>query len=262
MGAAKKPQRSAAPAPDLHGVLVIDKPLGLSSMAVVARVRRKAGGARTGHAGTLDPLATGVLVIAIGKATRIINQLMNTDKRYRTTIDLSAFTSTDDREGERAEVVVDSPPQREVVERALRRFTGRIMQRPPAYSAMKVGGQRAYKLARRGREVDLPPREVHVHSIAITSFQWPLLEIEVHCEKGTYIRSLARDIGAALGTGGHCASLVRTAVGPFTLDCAMALDSVPEPLTPCNLIPVSEALAMIQESHEARLVERQGAEST
>jgi tRNA pseudouridine55 synthase len=245
MSTAKKPDTGRDSAAGLDGVLVIDKPPGLSSMAAVARIRRKAGGARTGHAGTLDPLATGVLVIAIGKATRIITQLMDTDKRYRTTIDLAAFTSTDDREGEREEVIVEAPPTRGQIEDALREFTGRIMQRPPAYSAMKVGGQRAYKLARRGKAVQLAPREVVIHHIATVSYTWPMLEIDVHCAKGTYIRSLARDIGAALGTGGHCASLVRTAVGPFTIEQALALDDAPDPLKPPDLIPIDEALKRV-----------------
>jgi len=233
------------PTPSICGVLIIDKPAGLTSMQAVARVRRRAGGAKSGHAGTLDPLATGVLVIAIGRATKIIEQLMATDKRYRTTIDLSAFTATDDGEGERTEVEVAAPPSQEHILAALKKFAGDIMQTPPAFSAMKVGGRRAYAIARRGEDVEIPPRPVIIHSIALVNFAWPHITIDVHCGKGTYIRSLARDLGLALGTGGHCRTLTRTAVGPFTLEAARALDALPDTLCQGDLIAIDEALRMI-----------------
>ncbi len=231
--------------PDLCGVMVIDKPEGPSSMRAVAIVRRRAGGVKTGHAGTLDPLATGVLVLALGKATKWIERLMATDKRYVTTIDLSAFTSTDDREGEREEVKVSTPPSRAEVEDALRRFVGSIVQRPPAFSAVKINGHRAYKLARGGKEVEIPGREVIVHSIDLVRYDWPELEIAIHCEKGVYVRSLARDVGLALGTGGHCQTLRRTAVGPFDESMAVALDAMPEVLGPDHLIPLDRVDAML-----------------
>jgi tRNA pseudouridine55 synthase len=234
------------PRPSTSGVIVIDKPRGRSSMSAVADVRRRAGGARTGHAGTLDPLATGVLVVALGRATKIIDRLMDTDKRYRTRIDLSAFTRTDDLEGEREIVQVDAVPRADDIAAALRKFTGAIEQRPPAYSAVKVGGRRAYAMARRGETVELAPRPVHVHAIAIESYAWPMLDLDVHCGKGLYVRSLARDLGAALGTGGHCASIRRTAVGPFTIGEAIALDDVPEPLTDDHLISIDDALARLR----------------
>ncbi len=232
----------------LCGILVIDKPEGLSSMQVVARVRRSAGGIRTGHAGTLDPLATGVLVVALGKATKQIDRLMATDKHYRTVIDLSAFTTTDDREGERTEVQVTTVPDEAQILAVLRNFVGTILQRPPAFSAMKVGGRRAYKLARRGETVELQPRPVTIHSIQLCEFQWPQLEIQVHCGKGTYIRSLARDVGSALGCGGHCASLRRTAVGPFDDTLALRLENLPPLLQPLDLISLDQALAMLDRS--------------
>lgn len=232
----------------LTGVMVIDKPEGPSSMRAVATVRRRAGGVKTGHAGTLDPLATGILILALGKATKWIDRLMATDKRYTTTIDLSAFTTTDDREGERREIAVDEPPSRAAIENVLPRFTGTIMQRPPAFSAVKIGGRRAYKLARGGQQVEIPAREVIVHSVDIVRYNWPRLEIAMHCEKGVYVRSLARDIGLALGTGGHCLSLRRTAVGPFDESMAVKLDDVPQPVLQSDLIPLDRVEAMLSGS--------------
>ena len=227
---------------------MVDKPLGPSSMAVVSRVRRKAGGARTGHAGTLDPLACGVLVLAVGRATKNLGRLMATDKRYRTVIDLGAFTTTDDLEGERIEVDVKAPPSEDDVESVLHRFVGEQTQRPPAFSAVKIGGRRAYRLARRGTAVEMPPRTIVVHAVDLVRYAWPLLEVDIRCAKGVYIRSLARDIGEALGTGGHCRSLRRTAVGPFIEQMAVGLDAVPDPLTETDLIPVERALTMVEEA--------------
>ena len=206
----------------------------MTSMQAVALVRRRAGGARTGHAGTLDPLATGVLVIALGKCTRQIESLMATDKRYETAIDLSAFTTTDDVEGPRTEVVpgapgaAPAPPPREQVAHILaERFTGTVMQRPPAFSAMKVGGRRAYALARKGHAPELAPRPVRIDAIDVLGYEWPRLCLDIRCGKGTYVRSIARELGEALGTGGHCASIRRTAVGTFTIDGAVTVDALP-----------------------------------
>lgn len=229
----------------LEGVLVVDKPSGPTSMQVVAAVRRRAGGVRTGHAGTLDPLATGVLVLALGRATKIINRLMATEKRYHTRIDLSAFTATDDREGERQEVSVAEPPAEGAIRSALARFTGEFLQRPPAHSAIKIGGRRAYKLARRGEAPKIEPRPVTVHAIDLVEYEWPFVELDLRCGKGLYVRSLARDLGGALGAGGHCASIRRTAVGPFTLEMARPVDDLPEPLTAGDLIPIERALALV-----------------
>lgn len=224
------------------GILVFDKPLGWSSMKAVAVVRRRAGGVRTGHAGTLDPLATGVLVIALGQATRQIERLMATEKRYQTTVDLSAFTSTDDREGDRTEIAVATPPTRADVDLALGRFLGTIQQRPPAYSAMKVGGRRAYQLARKGREVELPPRPVVVHELRCTRYLWPEVDLEIRSGKGFYVRSLARDLGLVLGTGGHCASLRRTAVGPFDESMAWSIERLPERIGQEHLMQAEDLL--------------------
>jgi tRNA pseudouridine55 synthase len=217
-------------------------------MDVVEIIRRRAGGARTGHAGTLDPLATGVLVIAMGRATKIINRLMATEKRYRTTIDLSAFTSTDDAEGVRTDVPVSSPPTEPTVRQALSRFVGRIDQRPPMFSAVKIGGRRAYKLARRGEAVQIEPRMVMVHGIEFVSYQWPRVVIDIHCDKGFYVRSLARDLGEKLGAGGFCESIRRTAVGPFTLAMAKSLETLPDVVGQNDLLTIEQALKMMEAS--------------
>jgi tRNA pseudouridine55 synthase len=172
---------------------------------------------------------------------------MATAKRYRTVIDLSAFTSTDDCEGEREEVAVATPPAIGAIRDALVRFTGRQRQRPPAFSAVKVGGRRAYALARRGKTPEIAEREVVVHGIELVEYAWPLLAIDVHCTKGFYVRSLARDLGRALGTGGHCRSIRRTAVGPFTIAMAVAVDRVPDPLGAEDLISAERALEMVAE---------------
>jgi len=227
------------------GVLVVDKPVGMTSMDVVAIVRGRAGGARTGHAGTLDPLADGVLVLGLGRATKALGRFMDTTKRYCTEIDLSAFTNTDDLEGDRIEVAVAEPPDERRVRSVLETFTGRIMQRPPQRSAVKIGGRRAYAMARRGEAVALEPRPVDVHELELVRYAWPLLDITVTCGKGMYVRSLARDIGGALGTGGHCRRLRRTAVGPFTEAEAQELDGLPRPLEQSHLMPLDDALARV-----------------
>lgn len=224
---------------DLHGLLVVDKPVGITSMDVVRRVRHKAGHAKTGHAGTLDPLASGVLICLLGKATRAADALMAASKVYHTTVDLAALTNTDDAEGEIEPVDVDRPPALDTVAAALRGLTGTIEQTPPAYSAIKVGGQRAYKLARRGQDVELKARPVQIHAIDLIRYDWPTLELVVTCGKGTYIRSLARQIGQALGTGGYLTALRRTAIGAYTLEQAIELAAVPEPLQSHHLLPVA-----------------------
>ena len=220
----------------IAGLLVVDKPLGLSSMDVVRRVRRAAGGAKTGHAGTLDPLATGVLVCCLGRATRWVDRIMALGKIYEATVDLSAFTTTDDREGPRQEVAVATPPDQACVRAALDGLVGAIQQKPPAYSAVHIDGQRAYQLARRGQDVPTTARTVRVDAIELLDYAWPNARIRVACGKGTYIRSLARDLGARLGTGGHLASLRRLAVGPFDLAAAVPICRLDQPLTQADLV--------------------------
>jgi len=235
------PAASEAGPPPINGLLVVDKPEGPSSMRVCAivRARLRAGGApkrvKVGHGGTLDPLASGVLVVLCGRATRLCERVMAGEKRYTAGVDLSAFTTTDDREGERTPVDVPAPPPRDAVEEVLTRFVGRIQQAPPPYSAVKVGGRRAYALARAGQAVRPAPRPVTIHAIGIVGYDWPLLTLDVRCGKGVYVRSLARDIGVALGTGGTLASLRRTGVGGFGLGDAWRLDDLPAALTQGDL---------------------------
>ncbi|MHC4977201.1 MAG: tRNA pseudouridine(55) synthase TruB [Planctomycetota bacterium] len=229
--------------PDLNGILVIDKPLGMTSAAVCRKVRHLTGGAKVGHAGTLDPLATGVLVLCLGTATKRIDAIMGTSKRYRTTIDLSAFSTTDDAEGERTPIYVDTPPTREQIEAALESFVGQIEQQPPVFSAVHVEGKRSYKTARKAEreggleEIDRPPaKHVTIHSIDILRYEWPELELAITSGKGVYIRSIARDLGELLETGGMLASLRRTAVGEYDESRALPLDQIPHPVTPGSLL--------------------------
>ncbi|MGV6813847.1 MAG: tRNA pseudouridine(55) synthase TruB [Phycisphaerales bacterium] len=225
------------PAPT-KGIIVVDKPMHLTSMNVcsIVRGRLKAGGApkriKVGHGGTLDPLATGVLVVMIGKATKLCDQVMVGEKEYRTTIDLSQISTTDDLEGEKTDVVPSTIPELMDIEQACQAWTGDVMQKPPPYSAMKVNGKRAYALARKGEVVDLAARPIRIESISIVSYEWPMLTIDVVCGKGTYIRSLGRDIGREIGCGGMLTELRRTRVGSFTIDQAIPLDDVPDPFDP------------------------------
>lgn len=227
---------SQDPSP-LSALLILDKPEGLTSMTICRVIRRRLVNAgapkrvKVGHGGTLDPLATGLLVILIGKATKKCEEIMDGPKRYIAEVDLSCFSTTDDREGELIPVAIDVPPTVEQVHAACERFVGTIQQTPPIFSAMKVGGKRAYKLARAGEAPKMEPRPVTIHSIDIISYDFPIAAIDIRCGKGTYIRSLARDLGKALNTGGMLKSLRRTAVEPFTIEQAITLEDIPEILT-------------------------------
>jgi tRNA pseudouridine55 synthase len=214
-----------------EGFLVVDKPLGITSRDAVDRVQkwfRK--GTRIGHAGTLDPLASGVLVLAVGGATRLVEYVQAQAKVYRAVVTLGANTSTDDSEGEPQPVPGAIVPDRATIERVLGEFLGTIQQVPPAYSAAHVEGQRAYRLARRGTHVELAPRPVRIDRIDVREFSYSRLDLEITCGKGTYIRSLARDLGQRLGTGGYLSYLRRTRIGVFTEADAIALDAPPTPL--------------------------------
>jgi tRNA pseudouridine55 synthase len=212
----------------LHGFLNIDKPSGMTSHDVVARIRRIAGQKRVGHGGTLDPAATGVLPIALGEATRLLPYVVDGRKRYQAVIRLGATTTTDDAEGEvvhrRPVPVLDEAELRAV----LSSFVGPIEQVPPMYSAIQIDGQRLYDLARRGIELELAPRMVEIEHIELTAWELPLLEIDVLCGKGTYIRALARDVGERLHCGAHLHALRRTAVGSLAIDEAVPLATLLE----------------------------------
>jgi tRNA pseudouridine55 synthase len=218
------------------GLFIVDKPAGLTSHDVVARVRRIAGTRKVGHAGTLDPMATGVLVVGVEKATKLLGYLTLTEKEYQATIRLGQSTTTDDAEGELTLPVQPPVDPRSVSEGALRAavlsLTGEIAQVPPKVSAIKVNGQRAYKLTRAGEAPELAARPVTVHEFVVTAIRpaATLTDVDatIRCTSGTYIRSLARDLGARLGTGGHLTALRRTRVGPYTEAEARTLEQISE----------------------------------
>ena len=229
----------------IDGALLLDKPVGLSSNAALQRAKRALGARKAGHAGTLDPLASGLLVLLFGEATKFAGPLLEADKEYLATLKLGERTSTGDAEGE----VVERKPVRvsgEQIVAALARFRGVSEQVPPMYSALKRDGVPLYKLARRGKEVERKPRRVEIASIEATDFEPPMLALRVRCGKGTYIRTLAEDIGAALGTVAHLAALRRSAAGRFQVRDAMsleALESLPQHARGRGLIPLAKLLA-------------------
>jgi tRNA pseudouridine55 synthase len=260
------PEGSAEPL--RGGLVVVDKPAGLTSHDVVARVRRLAGTRRVGHAGTLDPMATGVLLVGIGRATRLLGHLALHDKDYVATMRLGVTTSTDDADGEPlAHTLADRLSASEVAT-AMKVFTGEIEQRPPAVSAIKVDGVRAYARARSGEDVVLAGRQVTVSRFAATDFRPDAtlgvldVDVDVTCSSGTYIRALARDVGTVLGVGGHLAALRRTRVGAFDLSEARTLSDLETEftVTPLDVVAASaftrrdldaeQALAL---SHGAKL---------
>jgi tRNA pseudouridine55 synthase len=207
--------RSRRQGRNVTGILLLDKPLGMTSNEALQRVKRLYQAAKAGHTGTLDPLATGLLPLCLGAATKFSTFLLDADKRYRVRVRLGIVTTTADAEGE----IVGTAPVDQVLEQDLRialaGFQGRIAQLPPMYSAVKHQGERLYKLARRGVEVERAPRIVNIFQIELRRFEPPEFEIDVHCSKGTYVRSLAADLGEALGCGGHVIGLRRTGVGPY-----------------------------------------------
>ena len=210
----------------IDGILNVAKPGGWTSHDVVARLRRVLRERRIGHAGTLDPMATGVLVVCVGQATRVVDCLMGAPKQYRATVLLGQTTATDDVTGETVATADTGAITRADVEAALARFVGVIQQRPPAFSALKVDGRPMYALARRGVAVEAAEREVHVYGLTLTEWQPPRFGLLIDCGRGTYVRSLARDVGSALGVGGCLATLERTRVGRFRLDDALTVDQI------------------------------------
>lgn len=201
---------------DIHGIVLLDKPVGLSSNAALQTVKRLYQARKAGHTGSLDPLASGMLPICLGEATKFAGFLLDTDKRYRTVCRLGVTTTTGDSEGEVIAVKPVAGFTKPQVEEVLSRFTGPLLQIPPMYSALKQAGQPLYRLARRGLSVERTPREVVIHSLKLLRYEGEELELEVSCSKGTYIRTLAEDIGAALGCGAHVTALRRLSVGGFS----------------------------------------------
>lgn len=208
---------------DISGIFNIDKPTGWTSFQVVSLVRRLSGVRRVGHAGTLDPAATGVLVVCLGQATRLIEYVMETTKVYRAEVHLGIATDTFDATGTAVSQADASNITYQQVERSLTAFTGQIEQVPPMFSALKYDGQPLYRHARAQRQVERQPRRVTIHRLNLLAFQPPMVTIEVECSKGTYIRALAHDLGQQLGCGAHLTALARLRVGPFTLDDAHTL---------------------------------------
>jgi len=205
-------------------VLLINKPLHWTSFDVVRKIRNLVRIKKVGHAGTLDPLASGLLILCTGKFTKRINDYMAREKEYTGTITLGATTPTFDLESKPENFIDTQYLTVEKVYKAVNKFTGPIQQVPPAHSAIKQGGKRVYELARKGQAVKLDPRPVTIHSFAIESIEWPVISFRVVCSTGTYIRSLANDFGAQLGCGGYLSSLCRTRIGEFTLDKAMTME--------------------------------------
>jgi tRNA pseudouridine55 synthase len=210
---------------DPFGLLILDKPAGPTSHDVVDEVRRGTGASKVGHTGTLDPLATGVLVLCLGSATRLSEYLTKSDKRYAAKVRFGSTTTTYDAAGEVVRETGAAPTLQEV-EAALPGFVGQIEQQPPAYSAIKVAGQPAYKLARAGRDPELAARAVHIYEITIDSYEPPVISLSVACSSGTYIRSLAHDLGQAVGSGGYLESLRRTRSGAFGESRALPLSDL------------------------------------
>jgi tRNA pseudouridine55 synthase len=229
----------------LHGFLNVDKPAGITSHDVVARLRRLVGQRRAGHGGTLDPAATGVLPVALGAATRLLEYLVEGRKTYHAAIRFGVTTTTDDAEGAVVEERLVPVLTRDDLLRAVQSFIGTIQQVPPLYSAVQVSGQRMYDLARRGAAINVPPRSVEIDRIEVVDWQSPVAILEIVCGKGTYIRALARDLGAAIGCGAHLQALRRTAVGPLTLETAVPLDRLLTGGRPVerHLLPPDAALA-------------------
>jgi len=220
------------------GLVVVDKPGGMTSHDVVSRARKALGTRKVGHAGTLDPMATGVLVLGINRATRLLGHLMLTDKAYDATIRLGASTTTDDAEGEVVTTASAAALDADGVRQALARFVGEIQQVPTAVSAIKVDGKRAYQRVRDGEDVVLEPRAVTVHALDMQDVRrvddWVDVDVSLRCSSGTYVRAIARDLGSDLEVGGHLTALRRTAVGPFALAEASDLDDL-------VVVPIAQA---------------------
>ena len=207
------------------GYLLVNKPEGISSFDCIRRLRSKTGWRKFGHTGTLDPMASGLMILLSGKATKQADTFSRMDKCYTAGVTLGAISDTGDKEGV-LNKVSSAEPSLDELEAALEKFVGTISQKPPRYSAIKLDGVRAYNLARAGKSFDIPSREVVIHKITLRKFEYPLLEIEALVSSGTYIRSLAHDLGEQLGTGAYLTSLVRTSVGPYLLRDAKPLEEI------------------------------------
>ncbi len=209
----------------ISGILIINKSPGPTSHDIVDKIRDITGIKRVGHAGTLDPFAEGVLIVLIGRATKLQSKFMEMPKTYVATLRLGATSDTYDRTGNIAMLEVEHPPSK-TIQNMLKRFIGEIKQTPPAFSAVKIKGKKAYELARKGIKPDLKPRKIKIYDIECHKYKWPRLEIEVKCGKGTYIRSLANDIGQKLSCGAYLEKLIRTQIGPHTINNSVKSDKL------------------------------------
>ncbi len=222
----------------LFGVLNLNKPAGITSRDLVNKVQRLVRPTKVGHAGTLDPMATGVLLVCVGPATRLVSMLQEGRKTYVTQFTLGQTSDTDDSSGVIEHRAIDGPPALlpQIVE-LLNLMTGVISQVPPDYSAVHVDGQRAYSLARQGQEISLKGKEIEIHSIQLLRYEWPLLELEIVCGSGTYIRSIARDLGEQLGCGGLMSRLERTRIGDFSVSQSLTVDELTQDNLPVHVCP-------------------------
>lgn len=227
----------------LFGLLNVNKPAGRSSRDVVNVVQRLAGKNKVGHAGTLDPLATGVLVLCLGPATRLIEYVQRMPKSYRGKFLLGRSSPTEDVEGEVTLLSGANIPTRAEIDRAAAALTGEIQQRPPAFSALKVGGKRAYDLARAGQQVELKPRAVTVYGLEVVEYSYPELTLDIRCSGGTYVRSLGRDLAESVGSAAVMSKLSRTAIGPFCVDSAVSLESLTRENLTALMLPAIVAVA-------------------
>ncbi|MBN8625921.1 MAG: tRNA pseudouridine(55) synthase TruB [Planctomycetes bacterium] len=230
------------PAP-LSGILNVAKPSGITSRRVVDRVQKLARPAKAGHAGTLDPLATGVLVVCIGQATRLIDYVQRMPKTYEAAFLLGRTSDTEDVEGTVTELTNPPVPTIDQIQAAAQSFVGTIKQRPPAYSALKVQGRRAYDMARAGEDVQLAPRPIEIYGIEMLGYDYPELRLRIRCGSGTYVRSLGRDLAESLGTGAVMSALGRTAIGAFRLEDACDLETLTSEVLAAKLQPPSIAVA-------------------
>lgn len=259
------PQEKTTPAANLCGIINLHKPSGMTSRDAVNRIGWAAGKIKVGHAGTLDPIASGVLVMCVGTATRLIEHVQRMPKAYRGTFILGQSSESDDIESELIPLADAPQPTREEIEQATKPFLGEIEQRPPAFSAVKIKGKRAYELARRGKAVDMPLRKVRIDAFDVVEYEYPKLVLDIRCGSGTYVRSLGRDLAQSLGTAAVMSDLVRTEIGGFNLENATPLkdissetwtDHLLSPLTAVADLPqVTLNDREIEEIRHGRLIE-------
>jgi tRNA pseudouridine55 synthase len=230
----------------MDGIINLFKPPGITSAKALYRARTITGVRRSGHAGTLDPAAAGVLVLCLGKATKLVERIMDQPKVYRAAARLDVTSESHDRDSILTPVAVEEPPSRDAIAKALASYEGPIEQIPPQISAVKVGGRPAYKRARTGEPLALKPRTALIYWLHLHAYAWPRIDFEMACGRGTYVRALIRDLGQALSTGGCLTSLTRTCVGPFALDAAWTLERLDQAREPsAYLIPLDRATELL-----------------